>query len=149
MIRPLTTLKSWFETGDKPTQAQFWDWLDSFFHKEEQLPISSVQGLSTALNSKADAAALDALMPDVVTGTSPTMEFGQNGGFIFHKFRVKSTSAMPDFKIGTVPGGGQIYQDTIAANTATIVTLDYDLQDPSVLFFSGLAGNWQIKIILQ
>lgn len=28
-------LKQWFETGDFPTQQQFWDWLDSYVHKNE------------------------------------------------------------------------------------------------------------------
>lgn len=29
------TIKQWFETGDFPTQQQFWDWLDSYVHKDE------------------------------------------------------------------------------------------------------------------
>lgn len=34
-IQTRDQLKQWFETGDYPTQAQFWDWLDSFVHKNE------------------------------------------------------------------------------------------------------------------
>jgi hypothetical protein len=30
----INTLKNWFRTGLKPTQSQFRDWLDSFFHKD-------------------------------------------------------------------------------------------------------------------
>ncbi|MCS3870480.1 hypothetical protein J3D55_003396 [Chryseobacterium ginsenosidimutans] len=28
-------LKLYFEKGDKPTQEQFWQWMDSYWHKEE------------------------------------------------------------------------------------------------------------------
>lgn len=30
-------LKLYFENGDKPTQEQFWEWLDSYWHKSEKL----------------------------------------------------------------------------------------------------------------
>ncbi|WP_415327940.1 leucine-rich repeat domain-containing protein [Chryseobacterium sp. MMS23-Vi53] len=28
-------LKQYFEKGDRPTQSQFWEWIDSYWHKEE------------------------------------------------------------------------------------------------------------------
>lgn len=31
-IREKNILKTWFETGDKPTQQQFWDLIDSLEH---------------------------------------------------------------------------------------------------------------------
>jgi len=37
-IRPIKTLKNWFLTGMYPTQEQFHDWMDSYWHKSEQLP---------------------------------------------------------------------------------------------------------------
>ncbi|MDP9957463.1 hypothetical protein J2X97_003132 [Epilithonimonas hungarica] len=38
-----TDLKSFFETGDKPTQGQFYEWMDSYWHKDEspQIKINS------------------------------------------------------------------------------------------------------------
>ncbi|NRQ45780.1 MULTISPECIES: hypothetical protein [Chryseobacterium] len=30
-------LKKYFENGDKPTQEQFWEWQDSYWHKDEKL----------------------------------------------------------------------------------------------------------------
>jgi hypothetical protein len=46
----LNTLKNWFKTGLKPTQAQFWDWLDSFWHKDEAIPVEKIEGLADLLN---------------------------------------------------------------------------------------------------
>jgi hypothetical protein len=47
-------IKNWFKTGLKPTQGQFWSTWDSFWHKDEKLPISNVENLENILNNKAE-----------------------------------------------------------------------------------------------
>jgi hypothetical protein len=49
------TLKGWFLRGMKPLASQFADWIDSFWHKEEPIPMQSIQGLNQAMDSKLDA----------------------------------------------------------------------------------------------
>ena len=51
----INTIKNWFKTGLKPTQDQFWNWMDSFWHKDELIPQKNIQDLSTTLSGKADA----------------------------------------------------------------------------------------------
>ena len=51
----INIIKSWFKTGLKPTQDQFWSWQDSYWHKDEIIPQENIQDLSTTLSSKADA----------------------------------------------------------------------------------------------
>ncbi|MCC8146464.1 MAG: hypothetical protein LIO93_08525 [Bacteroidales bacterium] len=52
-------LKGFFKNGDKPNENNFWDWMDSFFHKtEDKIPITSVTDLAETLNSKANNTAL-------------------------------------------------------------------------------------------
>ena len=34
-------LKDWFTTGKYPTQEQFWDWMDSYIHRDDQLRITA------------------------------------------------------------------------------------------------------------
>lgn len=58
MATPLNTIKNWFKTGLFPTQAQFWSAFESFWHKDEAIPMNSVDGLGDALNSKASNSAL-------------------------------------------------------------------------------------------
>ena len=53
-------LKQWFSRGKYPLASQFADWIDSFWHKTDKLPVSSVSGLDEALNRKAEASALAA-----------------------------------------------------------------------------------------
>lgn len=50
----LATIKSWFKTGLRPTEQQFSDTWDSFFHKSEKVPIAQVEGIDavfTAVNA--------------------------------------------------------------------------------------------------
>ena len=51
----INTIKQWFKTGSKPTQEQFWSWMDSYLHKDELIPQDKIQNLSTTLSGKADA----------------------------------------------------------------------------------------------
>ena len=51
----LSTIKSWFRTRCKPTEAQFAETFDSFWHKAEGIGITAIQGLMEILNSKASA----------------------------------------------------------------------------------------------
>lgn len=53
------TLKSWFLRGMKPLSSQFAAWMDSFWHKDEIVPMASVENLSATLGSKANASALN------------------------------------------------------------------------------------------
>lgn len=54
-IRSIAQLKAWFKRGKYPTAEQFADWLDSYFHKEEdKVPIGSVDQLPEQLNNKYD-----------------------------------------------------------------------------------------------
>lgn len=49
-----TTIKNFFKRGLKPTQEQFWSTWDSFWHKDEKLPISSIDKLGDLLDGKAE-----------------------------------------------------------------------------------------------
>lgn len=50
----INTIKSWFQTGFKPTQQQFWSLIDSFRHKDDPVQIYEVDGLPGMLAGKAD-----------------------------------------------------------------------------------------------
>ena len=42
-------LKLYFEKGDYPTQNQFWEWMDSYWHKEEKIPQDSVEAFEKVI----------------------------------------------------------------------------------------------------
>ena len=51
-------LKQWFSTAKKPTQGQFWEWIDSFWHKQDTINITDINGLPDALARKAPSTSL-------------------------------------------------------------------------------------------
>lgn len=57
-MTPIETIKDWFRTGKKPTQNQFWAWIDSIRFKADKVPAADVDGLQELLDEKADAEAL-------------------------------------------------------------------------------------------
>lgn len=59
-------LKAFFETGDKPTQQQFSDWLDSYFHKDDAISTENIDGLQLILDAKANTADFNAHVADDV-----------------------------------------------------------------------------------
>lgn len=50
----ISVLRGWFSPGKYPTSVQFWDWLDSFVHKDDKIAISSVTELPERLNNKCE-----------------------------------------------------------------------------------------------
>lgn len=55
-----TTIKNWFKNKLKPTQEQFWAWMDSYWHKSEQIPTSQVENLDNLLSDTATSVQLEA-----------------------------------------------------------------------------------------
>jgi hypothetical protein len=55
------TLKQWFVRGAKPTALQFAEWIESFWHKEDNIPANKVEGLQDAFDAKAEKEAMDNL----------------------------------------------------------------------------------------
>jgi len=60
----LETIKNWFKTSLKPTQQQFWDTWDSFWHKDDKIPTSSIENLDVRFDEKADAELVSAHLND-------------------------------------------------------------------------------------
>lgn len=52
------TIKNWFRTNLKPTQSQFWATWDSFWHKDEKIPITAIDDIENILADKADSEVL-------------------------------------------------------------------------------------------
>lgn len=61
----ITTILSWYRTGLKPTQDQFWASWTSFWHKEDAIPQSSISGLTEVLNAKTENTQFNAHKTDV------------------------------------------------------------------------------------
>ncbi len=58
-------LKQWFVRGAKPLAAQFAAWIDSYWHKDEKIPATQIDGLQEAFDSKADSEAFNSAVQDL------------------------------------------------------------------------------------
>ena len=45
-------LKTYFKTGEYPTQNQFSDLIDSYWHKDEVMDLEAIKGLQASLDNK-------------------------------------------------------------------------------------------------
>lgn len=54
----LSTIKGWFKKGLYPTESQFSQTWDSFWHKDESIPLNAIAELTNKLNEKANSSAL-------------------------------------------------------------------------------------------
>lgn len=57
-MTPKKTLKKWFSNFMKPAQEHFAEWIDSYWHKDEKIPMSKIDGLSTAIENTVSAGQL-------------------------------------------------------------------------------------------
>lgn len=48
-------LKQYFENGDIPKQEEFWEWQESYWHKDEKIPQDNISGLADSLKTKLNA----------------------------------------------------------------------------------------------
>lgn len=147
-IVSVSTLKNWFRTALKPTQQQFWDWLDSYWHKLEPIPMSAVSGLDDALTGFASQEDVEALKAITIETSAATASAAIPAGVVVHAVRVKSTAAQT-INIGTTTGGSQVIGgEEFGANVGRVLVLYYDNDAASTMHFSGLSGNNIIKIYL-
>lgn len=64
MSTPLHTIFSWFETGDFPTEAEFKETFLSFYHKDDPIPMKSIEGFEEIFQLFASAEAFQKHLTD-------------------------------------------------------------------------------------
>lgn len=55
-------LRKLFEKGARPAQEAFFNWQDSFWHKDDLIDVDAVKGLQSSLNNKLDVGAQDTIL---------------------------------------------------------------------------------------
>lgn len=63
-IIPKNTLYDWFKTKKKPTQEQFWGWMDSYWHKGELIPLNQIADINAILQQTVSIDAFNAHLSD-------------------------------------------------------------------------------------
>ena len=148
MIQPIATLKNWFRTGLKPTQQQFWDWLDSYWHKSEAIPSGSVQGLDALEIRVSNLEGFQSVVN--LSTSSASLTYQIPAGRLLEKFLIKSTSAL-DFQVSLSPGANDVpVGTTVDANQVAVCYTDLFADGATRnVYFENLVGNVIILIYLR
>lgn len=140
----ITQLKQWFENGDYPTQQQFWDWMDSYMHKDDIIEMGMVNGLISLLQDMnlaiANAGSV-AQGPVVLTGMS---SYQVPARYLVDKIIVEEASAI-EVTIGTVDGGADLAREPMQ-NILILSNFDYYRTQISTIFFGGITASTLISI---
>ncbi|THU36926.1 hypothetical protein FAM09_18355 [Niastella caeni] len=148
-IQNINTLKNWFKRGFKPLQQQFHDWMDSYWHKDEQLPISSVNGLESILNTLPSQTAINTILalvlPEVINATADHVYTLKAGNRL--QSVIITPSADSTIRIGTSNGGEEVMIESfIQASEAFILdSAVYAVADMPV-YINGITSPTQILI---
>lgn len=86
MITDINTLKGWFKTGDKPTQEQFYAGFDSYWHKNEGIPVAKIEGLQGLLDGKADLSVVKNMTLPSTFFVDRTYTSGDSNGSLLKPF---------------------------------------------------------------
>ncbi len=149
-IKSVAELKSFFETGDKPTQQQFYDWLESFIHQTEGIAIANVAGLVAALVEKADQVALQLLI-DLVKPIRLILEADGSyeipAGKLMERLII-TPIAETTLKVGITPAGNEVLEEEILdADSDKIV--DYVIvarAAGNLIYFTGIVAQTTVLI---
>ncbi len=74
-VADLAQIKAWFSRRKYPTEEQFSDTWDSFFHKDEKIPSSAMDGLDEAIDGKYEAEAGNALAKRVTANEEAIKQY--------------------------------------------------------------------------
>lgn len=143
--------KSWFETGDYPTQAQFAQLFEWLLFKDEGIAMADVAGLVAALAGKVDIASFNALtarlVPTVLNITA-NATFNLPMGLGLAEIGFLATSTMT-IRIGTTNGGQEIMEDVELSAGSYLeyqTPMAYANGADLPIYINGVTGN--LKVII-
>lgn len=106
-VQSIETLKTWFQKGLKPLQAQFYDWMDSYWHKNDVLPVESIYSNNDALVITSPGLYIYT-GNTVATWTLPSLVDFPKGRYLFKNLSSKDLTIQAD-------GNDEIFSDAAAS----------------------------------
>jgi hypothetical protein len=131
----IDTVKSWFQTGDFPTESQFYQKFSWLRWKDEKIGIPDLADeVIAAINTGG--------IP-VVTLQPGTLQWAAPAGTMLRGFLIKDSAAGQDVtavRIGTTLGGNEIYEADATFNTANpdagIIDLSKYISVATIIYFT-------------
>lgn len=144
----VNTLKGWYITYAKPVQQQFWDWLDSYRHKDDLITFDDLDdGLQDVFQS------IGAGYSQPVT-MAASKSFIIPAGFSVYKIYVNTDYPDAQIFIGETEGASNLLDAVDIVSGATLpISIDLVADADREIWFSvpvvDFPLNTRLKIYLQ
>lgn len=136
---PLDTLKTYFQTGDKPTQAQFYAVLDSLRHKDNAIGAADLTTeLQNYLNSLSTSNGFVVLAPGTASWDAPAGTLIDTIAF--------DDDDNPTIDAGTTEGGIEIQEAMQLEDGEFILQQSIRFKSSGTIYFTGVTENTIITI---
>ncbi|RME97180.1 MAG: hypothetical protein D6772_10800 [Bacteroidetes bacterium] len=145
-LQPINTLRTWFSRFKKPTQQQFWDVFDSFWHKNELIPIAGVDGLEDALtNAGGGGSVTDGDKGDIIVSSGGTV--WQLDTAVVEAAQLAPQAVTPD-ALQLVPGlTAATYEDaTVQVDTKGRVVAIQGVQVITLVAYNGINNEGSMTV---
>lgn len=138
-----STLYNWFKRRLKPLEEQFHSWIDSFWHKNDLIPTSAIDGLDAQLANIPTQEQIDAILalqPSLITVVgSSTFQMAAKSTIEYMVFELTAAGTV---QIGSSAGANDIFEETYeAGHYMEVVFLSF--QAAQTIHFTG---NFEVTI---
>lgn len=141
-----TVLKNWFLTALKPLQQHYHDWMDSYWHKDELIPGSSVDIEIPDFPDPGVIETLISLVEPVVIETSIPVTHTMTADRLLQTI-VITTDTEQTISISLTVSGGEIAEgDVIPAGGWASWDVNLYNRSGTPLYFEGITAATTIKL---
>jgi hypothetical protein len=131
------TSKPWFETGDKPTQAQFQQLLDWLRFVDDPIAMNDIAGLTNALLVKVDHAGYDAFYSGELIAANADYLYTLQQYYLLEKIIV-IPGADCTIRIGKTLSGDEIVTNTDIDTDGEVFVIDVFAIANRNIYISGI-----------
>lgn len=140
------TVKPWFETGDKPTQSQFWSLFDKLWFKDEPLTVDDIANLSDLVITKANQTDLDGYIQGELVLIDADGYYDLPSPYLLEKMIVVPPEDM-DISLGKTEGGSEISAaETISSAGELLDINQFALTGTLRIYFGGITAETKVII---
>lgn len=139
----IAQLKQWFRTNLYPTQSQFYDWFDSYLHKDDAIPMAKVTGLVEMLQTINNNNTSEGSIPPIVLAGTNTCTIPA-GTKVDSIIIIDTQEAV--ISLGTTNGANDLIQDVSVEPPHLEVEWTRYFPAQQDIYFTGMNTTTVIKI---